>query len=174
MASSSNKKKPLKWGILGAGRISHDFLLALATLPCEKHQVVAVGDNISPKASQELAQTHSIPRWYGSHQEVLKDEEVDVVYIGTLHIAHHANVLEALKAGKPVLCEKPLTTKLIHTRELIDTARSKGTFLMEATWMRFFPAVVELRNIIGRGGRKSSGCGQTFRFAGLQIELSGD
>ena len=51
-----------------------------------------------------------------------------MVYVGTLHIAHHANVLEALEAGKPVLCEKPLTTKLIHSRKLIDTARSRAYY----------------------------------------------
>ncbi len=141
----------LRWGILGAGKISHDFVLALATLPSAKHEVVAVGDNISSKDAQDFAGTHSIPRWYGSHEEVLKDKEVDVVYIGTLHIAHHGNVLEALEAGKHVLCEKPLTTKLIHSRELVAKARTKGLFLMEATWMRFFPAVVELRDMVSRG-----------------------
>ena len=141
----------LKWGILGAGKISHDFALALGTLPPGKHEIVAVGDNISAEQARDFAQTHAITRWYGSHADLLKDEEVDVVYVGTLHIAHHRNVLDALERGKHVLCEKPLTTELIHSRELVARARSKKLFLMEATWMRFFPAVVELRERICAG-----------------------
>ncbi len=141
----------LRWGILGAGKISHDFVLALATLPPREHQVVAVGDNISSKGAHDFARAHSIRRWYGNHREVLKDSEVDVVYIGTLHVAHYSEVLEAMEAGKHILCEKPLTTKLVHSRELVAKARTTGLFLMEATGTRFFPAVVELRKMINRG-----------------------
>lgn len=126
-------------------------MLGLATLPSSKHQVVAVGDNISREDAQTFAQTHSIPRWYASHQELLDDKEVEVVYVGTLHIAHRDNALEALDAGKHVLCEKPMTTNLKHTSELIAKAKRCGLFLMEATWMRFFPAMVELRDMIARG-----------------------
>lgn len=150
-SSASSNSNPLKWGILGAGLISHDFMLGLATLPSSKHQVVAVGDNFSKEDAQNFAQTHSIPRWYASHQELLADKEVEVVYIGTLHIAHRNNTLEALEAGKHVLCEKPMTMYPTHTSELITKAKECGLFLMEATWMRFFPAVVELREMIARG-----------------------
>ena len=137
----------LKWGILGAGLISHDFLLGLRTLPASKHRVVAVGDR-SVECAQKFSSTHSIPRFYGSHDELLADEEVEVVYVGTIHVTHHAMVLKVLAAGKPVLCEKPLTTNPVHTRELITAARSSNLFLMEASWMRFFPAVAEMRRMI--------------------------
>lgn len=140
----------LKWGILGAGLISHDFLLGLKTLPEDKHRVVAVGDR-SKECAEQFASTHSIPASYGSHEELLADESVEVVYVGTIHVTHYDVVLQVLEAGKAVLCEKPLTMSPAHTRTLIDTARKGGRFLMEATWMRFFPAVVEMRRMIANG-----------------------
>lgn len=139
----------LKWGILGAGLISHDFLLGLKTLQATKHQVVVVGDR-SSECAEKFATTHAIPRFYGSHEELLADEEVEVVYVGTIHVTHHAIVLKVLAAGKPVLCEKPMTMSPAHTSELIHAARSSKLFLMEATWMRFFPAVAEMRHMIAQ------------------------
>ena len=140
----------LKWGILGAGRISHDFLLGLKTLPESEHQVVAVGDRCKESAEQ-FASTHCIPCSYGSHDQLLQDPKVDVVYIGTIHVTHHQVALKVLEAGKPVLCEKPMSMSPCQTQEMIEKAREKGLFFMEATWMRFFPAVVELRHMIDQG-----------------------
>ncbi len=137
----------LKWGILGAGLISHDFVLALRTLPDSKHEVVAVGDrHLEP--ARDFASTHSIPKFYGSHDQFLADPEVEVVYIGTIHVTHHDVTLKALEAGKPVLCEKPMSMSPGETKEMITKARSASLFLMEATWMRFFPAVAELRRLV--------------------------
>lgn len=62
----------LKWGILGAGKISHDFLLGLKTLPSSKHRVVAVGDR-SEECAAEFSATHDIPRSYGSTEELLAE-----------------------------------------------------------------------------------------------------
>lgn len=139
----------LRWGILGAGLISHDFMLGLKTLPASKHRVVAVGDR-SRDCAEQFASNHSIPKFYGSHEELLADGEVEVVYVGTIHVTHHALVLQVLAAGKHVLCEKPMTMSPAHTGELILTARMAGLFLMEATWMRFFPAVAEMRELIAK------------------------
>jgi dihydrodiol dehydrogenase / D-xylose 1-dehydrogenase (NADP) len=86
---------------------------------------------------------------FGSHDELLADE-VEVVYVGTIHVTHHATVLKVLEAGKPVLCEKPMTMSPAHTSELISAARARKLFLMEAVWMRFFPAVAEMRRMISQ------------------------
>lgn len=139
----------LRWGILGAGLISNDFLIGLRTLPASKHQVVAVGDR-SRESAEKFALKHSIPKFYGSHEEFLKDTEVDVVYIGTIHVTHRDVGVRVLEAGKAVLCEKPMSMFPSHTKELIDTARRKKLFLMEATWMRFFPAVARMRHMIAQ------------------------
>ena len=140
----------LRWGILGAGKIAHDFVVALKTLPESEHQVAAVAE-MSAEPAQQFAATHSIPRSYGSFEELMKDPDVDVIYIATIHVTHHDNGLQVLEAGKPALCEKPMTMNGRDTKALISKAREKGLFLMEATWMRFFPAIVELRRMIAEG-----------------------
>ena len=137
----------LRWGICSAAKISHDFIVALKTLPDTSHQVVAVGAR-SLESAQKLATTHSIPRSYGSYDELANDPEIDVVYIGTIHPTHLSSARKMLEAGKPVLCEKPLTMNADDTRTLIKLAREKNLFFMEGVWMRYFPAIVELRRLI--------------------------
>ena len=139
-----------RWGIIGAGLISSDFVSAITTLPKSDHEVVAVASR-SIEVASEFARKHSIPRHYSSYEDLLKDKEIDVVYIGTIHPTHLSIGLMALEAGKPVLCEKPMTLNAIQTSELIDKAQEKGLFLMEATWMRFFPACITLMDKISRG-----------------------
>ena len=140
----------IRWGILGAGLISHDFVLGLKTLPETDHKIVAIGARSSSSA-EVFATKHAISRHYGSYDDLLSDKDIDVVYIGTIHPTHLAIALKALEAGKPVLCEKPMTMNAHDTKTIIDKAREKGLFLMEATWMRFFPAVCELRQMIDNG-----------------------
>ena len=140
----------LRWGILGAGKIAHDFVVGLKTLPQSEHQVAAVAE-MSMEPAQKFATTHSVPRSYGSFEELMNDPDLDIIYIATIHVTHHDIALKVLEAGKPILCEKPMTMSVRDTRELIDKAREKGLFLMEATWMRFFPAIVELRRMIAEG-----------------------
>ena len=73
----------LKWGILSAGKISHDFVSALKTLPPAEHKVVAVAAR-DEKSAQTFANTHEIPKFYGGYQNLFTDEEVHIVYIGEL------------------------------------------------------------------------------------------
>ena len=137
----------LRWGIFSAGKISHDFVVSLGTLPETEHKVVAVGAR-SLEAAQKFAATHGIPHAYGSYEEVAADADVDVVYVGTINPTHLAVSTMAIGKGKPVLCEKPLTMNVSDTEALLRTAKEKGVFLMEAVWSRFFPAMVELRRML--------------------------
>ena len=140
----------LRWGICSAGKISHDFVVSLKTLPESDHQVVAVGAR-SLEDAKKFATTHNILRAYGSYEEVAADTDVDVVYVGSVHPTHLAVCTMALEKGKPVLCEKPLTMNVRDTETLLATAQKKGLFMMEAVWMRYFPAMGELRRLIGQG-----------------------
>lgn len=142
--------RPLAWGILSAGKISHDFTLALKTLPETEHQVVAVAAR-SLDSAQQFATTHSIPRFYGSYEELINDKGVDVIYVGAIHTVHLDVVPKILEARKPVLCEKPMTLKALDTKALIDKATEVDVFLMEGLWTRFFPAVNELCSKIAEG-----------------------
>ena len=75
----------------------------------------------------------------------------DIVYIGAIHPQHFDIAMLMLKHGKHVLCEKPLTMNLKQTTELINYAKSKNLFLMEAVWSRCFPVYDTVRKEIASG-----------------------
>uniref|UniRef100_A0A8C1YSH1 Trans-1,2-dihydrobenzene-1,2-diol dehydrogenase n=1 Tax=Cyprinus carpio TaxID=7962 RepID=A0A8C1YSH1_CYPCA len=136
-----------RWGICGAGNISHDFCVALRTLSHEDHQIAAVAAR-SLESAEKFAKTHGIPKAYGSYQELVKDPNIDVVYIGVLH-THHLQVgLLFLNAGKNVLCEKPFAMNLREVRQLISAACENNVFLMEAVWSRCFPVYAEVGRLL--------------------------
>uniref|UniRef100_A0A8D1WXW0 Trans-1,2-dihydrobenzene-1,2-diol dehydrogenase n=1 Tax=Sus scrofa TaxID=9823 RepID=A0A8D1WXW0_PIG len=130
----------LRWGIVSAGLISSDFTTVLRLLPRSEHQVVAVAARDLSRA-KEFARKHDIPKAYGSYEELAKDPN---------HPQHKATVLLCLAAGKAVLCEKPMGVNAAEVREMVAEARSRGLFLMEAIWTRFFPAVEALRSVLAQ------------------------
>ncbi|NP_001086110.1 trans-1,2-dihydrobenzene-1,2-diol dehydrogenase [Xenopus laevis] len=138
-----------KWGICSTGRISNDFVVALSTLPAVDHQVVAVAARDLEKA-KNFAQIHNIPKAYGSYEELAKDPDIDVIYVGAIHPVHRDVVLMCLQNGKNVLCEKPLAMNSAQVRELIAAARKFNVFLMEAFWSRFFPVYEEIRTLLSQ------------------------
>ncbi|OQV16409.1 Trans-1,2-dihydrobenzene-1,2-diol dehydrogenase [Hypsibius exemplaris] len=141
---------PLRWGIVGTGKISQDFANAVETLPPADHELYAVAASDAKKAA-EFAKTYTIPKSYGSYAELAKDPEVGVAYIGTINTNHFELCKLFLENGKHVLCEKPLTLLLEHTQELVKLAREKKLFFQEAVWSRFFPAYIKLREEVKAG-----------------------
>ncbi|KAK1161001.1 trans-1,2-dihydrobenzene-1,2-diol dehydrogenase-like isoform X1 [Acipenser oxyrinchus oxyrinchus] len=139
-----------RWGICSAGKISHDFVVALKTLPREGHQVVAVAARELGRA-QDFANRHDIPRAYGSYQELAQDKDIDVVYLGTIHPQHHPVGLLFLRAKKNLLCEKPLAMNMREVLELTAAARENDVFLMEAVWTRYFPASIQISDVLAQG-----------------------
>ncbi|MGH0132120.1 UNVERIFIED_CONTAM: hypothetical protein FKN15_048759 [Acipenser sinensis] len=139
-----------RWGICSAGKISHDFVVALKTLPREEHQVVVVAARELGRA-QDFANRHNIPRAYGSYQELAQDKDIDVVYLGTIHPQHHPVGLLFLRAKKNLLCEKPLAMNMREVLELTAAARENDVFLMEALWTRYFPASIQISDVLAQG-----------------------
>jgi D-xylose 1-dehydrogenase (NADP+, D-xylono-1,5-lactone-forming) len=126
----------LRWGILGTGNIARQFAAGLAA--CERGTLVAVGSR--QRASAEaLARTagNSVAR--GSYDDVLRNRDVDAVYIALPNSAHHEWTLAALRAGKHVLCEKPLAATAGQAQEMFDAARRAGRRLVEAFMYRSHP-----------------------------------
>jgi len=78
-------------------------------------------------------------------------QNVDAVYISTPHSHHHCNASDATKAGKHVLCEKPVTINAAELRDLITLAKDYNVFFMEAMWTRFQPLSLELKKIAEEG-----------------------
>ncbi|CAN9506760.1 unnamed protein product [Ophioblennius macclurei] len=139
-----------RWAICSAGKISHDFTVALRTLPAQDHQVVAVAARKLEDA-QEFAKKHNIPQAYGSYEELAKDPNIDVVYIGVIHPYHLKTCLLFTNAKKNVLCEKPLAMNSKEVQQILESAKKNDVFLMEAVWTRFFPASVEIRRLLCQG-----------------------
>ncbi|KAK3875566.1 hypothetical protein Pcinc_008182 [Petrolisthes cinctipes] len=139
-----------RWGIVSAGKISSDFVASLKALPESEHKVVAVAAR-SLQNAQEFAKKYGIEKAYGSYDDLGNDPNVDVVYIGTVQ-SHHLSVSVALmRAGKHILCEKPLCINVKEVKEMIKVAKEQKVFMMEAVWSRFFPAYKELEKRLKAG-----------------------
>lgn len=138
----------VRWGILATGDIAHQFAQSLALL--DDAELVAVGSRREASA-RAFAEQYQIPNAHGSYQALVDDPQVEVVYVSTPHNYHRDNVRLALEAGKAVLCEKPLTVNAREASEIIDLARSRKLFLMEAMWTRFLPLTVKLRELVSGG-----------------------
>ncbi|XP_077171108.1 trans-1,2-dihydrobenzene-1,2-diol dehydrogenase-like [Paroedura picta] len=141
---------PTRWGFCSAGKISHDFLVALKTLPPEDHQAVAIASRELSRA-QKYAQTHDIGKAYGSYAELARDPDVEVVHVGVIHPFHLPSTLLFIQAGKHVLCEKPMGMNAAEVKAMVRAAQEKGVFLMEGVWSRFFPASEKLRSVLRQG-----------------------
>lgn len=143
------ENRKIRWGIIGPGSISATFAKDLAAV--EDAELVAVASRSSQERAKQFAEEFNVKRAYGTYEELVQDPEVDIVYIGTLHPQHYDSVKICLEAGKAVLCEKPFTINARQAEELINLAREKNIFLMEAMWTRYTPTMVKVREWIAEG-----------------------
>jgi len=135
----------IRYGILSTSSIAPRFISAVRE--SGTGEIVAVSSRSLQKA-EEKAALWQIPKAFGNHMELLKDETVDTVYISAVNSQHYRWAKEALLHGKHVICEKPCTIREEDTRELFRLAKARGLFLMEAQKMLFLPAVLEAKNRI--------------------------
>ncbi len=138
----------LRWGILGTGGIAVKFVEDLRYLP--DAEVVAVGSR-AQETADAFGNKYNIPRRYPTYEALAADPEVDAIYVSTPHPYHEANALLCIDNGKAVLCEKPFTINAGGTERVINRAREKGVFLMEAMWTRYIPTIVKMRELIASG-----------------------
>jgi len=138
----------LRWGVIGTGGIAAVFAADLALT--DSGRVVAVGSR-SIERAEAFALRFAVPNRHGSYESLVADAEVDAVYVATPHPMHRADAELALRAGKPVLLEKPFTVTAAEARELVALARGQGLFLMEAMWTRFLPHVRRIRELLAEG-----------------------
>ena len=137
----------IRWGIIGTGHIAHQFATGLQVV--NDAELVAIGSRTQASADKfgdEFAASHR----HASYEALAADPDVDAVYIGTLHPMHKDNTLRCLEAGKAVLCEKPFAINAAESQAMIDLARQRRIFLMEAMWTRHFPIMVRLRELLAQ------------------------
>lgn len=138
----------IRWGILATGNIARSFATDLALVA--DTELMAVGSR-REAAAQEFAAEFGARRAYGSYEAVVADPDVDVVYVATPHARHRADVELCLSAGKAVLCEKALALNARDAQAMVDDARSRGLFLMEAMWMRCNPTILAALRMVRSG-----------------------
>ena len=138
----------MRWGILGCGRIATTFATGLQSVP--DAELIAVGSRSQEKADTFGAEFH-VPHCHGSYASLANDPDVDVIYVATPHPMHADDSLLCLAAGKAVLCEKPFTVNAAQAEKVIDFAREKRLFLLEAHWTRFLPLMAEMQTRVQMG-----------------------
>ena len=138
----------IKWGIISTGKIANKFVGDLSLIP--SGSAYAVASRTLEKA-QAFAEKHKMTKAYGSYAELIADPEVDIIYIGTPHDSHAAISVDCLKAGKAVLCEKPLGVNKSQVQEIVNASTTNNTFMMEAFWARFNPTIQRSYALINSG-----------------------
>jgi predicted dehydrogenase len=140
--------RPVRWGILATGKIARSFAQALRLLP--DAEIAAVGSR-RRETAVAFAEEHRVARAYDSYEGLVADPDVDVVSVATPHALHPDDVGLAFDAGKPVLCEKPLTLNADQAEALVARARAQRLFLMEGMWTRCIPLIRRLQQVLGTG-----------------------
>jgi dihydrodiol dehydrogenase / D-xylose 1-dehydrogenase (NADP) len=147
LPNSPAVNRPVGWGILGTGNIAWKFARDFAFV--SDARLVAVGSRRQERA-RVFGQQFGISYRHGSYRELAQNPHVQAVYIATPASAHKANIELCLRAGKAVLCEKPLTVNAREAEEVIALARRNRVFLMEAMWTRFVPLIARLQGLLAQ------------------------
>lgn len=139
---------PMRIAILGAGGIAHKMARTVSRM--DDAVIYAIGARDLNRA-QTFAEDYHIEKAYGSYEEMLADDNIDLVYIAVPHSHHYQWTMAALNAGRNVLCEKAFAANEKQAREMIELAESKGLLLTEAIWTRYMPSRKIINDIIASG-----------------------
>jgi predicted dehydrogenase len=148
------------WGILACGGIATKFCKDLLLDPKARgvsdvqHKIIAVASSSSKAKAADFVKNitdgkgDASIKTYGSYEELVVDKNVDIIYVASPHSHHYQHCLLCLRAGKNVLCEKSFVVNSKQSHHLIEIAREKKLFMMEAVWTRFFPIVLDIQKAL--------------------------
>ncbi|UCF93182.1 MAG: Gfo/Idh/MocA family oxidoreductase [Desulfobacterales bacterium] len=139
----------INWGVLGNARIARVCVIPAIQKSC--NGTVRALATRTPANARGVAAQNGIPRVYDRYAALLADPAIDVVYIPLPNHLHHPWTLEALQAGKHVLCEKPLACNAREAREMAQAAATAGLLLMEAFMYRFHPRSRRIQQMVAEG-----------------------
>jgi predicted dehydrogenase len=153
-AASINQRKKyfmstgIHWGVIGTGSIAHRFARGLAE--SQTGTLLAVGSR-TQETAETFGETWRVPHRHGSYEALLRDKEVQAVYISTPHPWHVKWAIAAAEAGKHILCEKPIALNYAETLAIVEAARRNDVFLMEAFMYRCHPQTTRLVELVRTG-----------------------
>ena len=140
--------RTLRWGFLGAARITRALVPALRV--ASGHELVAVASRNIDKAREHAAQW-SIPRALGSYEELLASPDIDIIYNPLPNSLHAEWTIRAADAGKHVLCEKPLALTVDEVDRIAAAAKRAGVVVAEAFMYRHHPQTLKIKELIASG-----------------------
>lgn len=138
----------MRWGIISTARIARNWVIPATQLAGQ--EVLAIASRDAATASVVAAQ-HGIARSYGSYEALLADPDVDAVYIGLPNHLHKPWTIAAARAGKHVLCEKPLALDESEAAEMIAECEAAGVVMMEAFMYRTHPQWALAHDLVDSG-----------------------
>lgn len=142
-------KDYVNWAILAPGSIANSMAAAMKCFD-RRIKLYAVGSRDLDRA-KDFAEKWGFQKYYGSYEELLNDPEVDAVYISNPHAFHFDSVMQCFEHNKHVLCEKPAGCNYFQLNKMIQTAKEKNLFFMEAMWTAFNPTVNAIKDWIEQG-----------------------
>lgn len=154
--------------ILGAGNIAH--MMAKTVAGMDDVQIIAVASRSYDKA-KAFADTYGIKKAYGSYEEMVRDDEVDLVYVATPHSHHFEHMKLCVENGKNVLCEKAFTWNAQQARDIKALAAERNVYVTEAIWPRYMPSRKLINDIIDSGiiGKVTTiTCNLSYNIAGVE------
>jgi predicted dehydrogenase len=141
--------KKLRMGILSTADIARSKVIG-GMRRGQRTDVVAIASRDGARAKQ-VAQELGIPRAHGSYEALLADPDVDAVYIPLPNNLHAQWTIAAARAGKHVLCEKPLALTAAQAEQMVEACRAAGVVLMEAFMYRHHASWVAVRDLVATG-----------------------
>jgi 1,5-anhydro-D-fructose reductase (1,5-anhydro-D-mannitol-forming) len=163
--------KPLGWGLIGASTIARSYMIA-AINSQSNSRVVALASR-DPARGRAFARNHGIPTAYGSVAALIADSAVDVVYISTTNELHKEQTIAAARAGKHVLCEKPLALNLADAREMVAVCHDAGVVMGTNHHLRNAVTHRTLRRLIQEGAIGRPLAARVFHAVYLPEHLQG-
>jgi len=152
----------VKWGIIGCGDVV-EHKSGPAFNKVSGSELIAVMRRDAKKA-KDFAQRHGVKKYYSDIDALLKDDEINAVYIATPHYLHAQHTIRAAKYGKHILCEKPMALTVKECEEMIRACEENDVQLMVAYYRRFFPVVEKIKELLREGkiGRPITARAQVF------------
>ncbi len=145
----------MRVGVLGTGHVVYKITKTLKAM--EGVECYAIASRTMERAI-EAAKEFGYERAYGTYEELVQDEAVELVYIATPHSRHYEDMVLCIEHGKPVLCEKAFTFNAAQAREIERMSKERGVYVAEAIWTRYMPSRQIINELLDKGtiGRVST------------------
>ncbi len=132
-----------RWGYIGSGNIAVQVAMSTER---KGHKIGCIYSR-NPKTSQNFCNKYGA-QYCGTVDELISSDKIDGVYICTPHTSHKEYAIKCLKAGIPVLCEKPVGINVREVTEMIECAKENNTYFCEAMWTWFSPVALKVKEWI--------------------------